>query len=112
MTPESLLATMNVNSLYTNIPLTDGVEACRSFLTMNTTDQTLINDIPTFVDFILKHNLFVFDDKQYLQINGTAMGTKMAPTYANIFIHYVEHIFLFSLIYSQLRISDISMTFF
>ena len=39
-----------------------------SFLTINTTDQTLINDIPTLVDFILKHNLFVFDDKQYLVI--------------------------------------------
>ena len=73
MTPDSLLVTMDVNSLYTNIPHSDGVEACRSFLTMNTIDQALINDIPTLVDFILKHNLFVFDDEQYLQINGTAM---------------------------------------
>ena len=96
VTPDSLLATMDVNSLHTNIPHSDGVEACRSFLTMNTTDQTLINDIPTLVDFILKHNLFVFDDKQYLQINGTTMGTKMAPTYANIFMYYIENTFLSS----------------
>ena len=74
--PDSLLVTMDVNSLYINIPHSDIVEACRSFLTMNTTDQTLINDIPSLVDFILKHNLFVFDDEQYLQINGTAMGKK------------------------------------
>ena len=93
MTPDSLLVTMDVNSLYTNIPHSDGVEACRSFLTMNTIDQALINDIPTLVDFILKHNLFVFDDEQYLQINGTAMGTKMAPTYANIFMYYAENSF-------------------
>ena len=79
MIPESLLVTMDVNSLYTNILHSDGVEAFRSFLTMNTTDQILINDIPTLVDFILQHNLVVFDDKQYLQINGTAMGTKIAP---------------------------------
>ena len=76
VTPDSLLVKMDVNSLYTNIPHSDGVEACRSFLTMNTIDQALINDIPTLVDFILKHNLFVFDDEQYLQINGTAMGKK------------------------------------
>ena len=63
---------------------------------MNTIDQTLINDIPTLVDFILKHNLFVFDDEQYLQINGTAMGTKMAPTYANIFMYYIENTFISS----------------
>ena len=66
VTPDSLFVTIDVNSLYTNIPHSDGVEACRSFLTMNITDQTLINDIPTLVDFILKHNLLVFDDKQYL----------------------------------------------
>ena len=96
MTPDSLLVAMDVNSLYTNILHSDGVEACRSFLRMNTTDKTLINDISTLVDFILKHNLFVFDDKQYLQFNGTAMGTKMAPRYAIIFMHYVENTFLSS----------------
>ena len=73
VTPDSFLVTMDVNSLYTNIPHSDGVEACRSFLTISTTDQTLINDIPTLVDFILNHNLLVFDNKQYLQINGTAI---------------------------------------
>ena len=96
VTPDSLLVTMDVNSLYTNIPHSDGVEACRSFLTMNTIDQALISDIPTLVDFILKHNLFVFDDEQYLQINDTAMGKKMAPTYANIFMYYIESTFLSS----------------
>ena len=94
VTPDSLLTTIDVNSLYTNIPHSDGVEACRSFLTMNTIDQALINDIPTLVDFILKHYLFVLDDKLYLQINGTAMGTNMAPTYANIVMFYIENTFI------------------
>ena len=34
VTPDSLLVTMDVNSLYTNIPHSDGVDACRSFLTI------------------------------------------------------------------------------
>ena len=67
--------------MLTSLPHTDGVEACRSFLTMYTTDQTLNNDIPTLVDFILKHNLCVFDDKQYLQINSTAIGKKYIRQY-------------------------------
>ena len=108
--PDSLLVTMDVNSLYTNIPYSDGVEACRSFLTMNATDQTLINGIPTLKDFILKHNLFVFDDEQYLQINDTAMGTIMAPTYANILRITLKIHFFLHLIYNQPLISDISMT--
>ena len=96
VTPDSLLVTMDVNSMYTNIPHSDGVKTCRSFPTMYTTDQTLINDIPTLVDFILKHNLFPFEDKQYLQINGIAMGKKMAPTYSNIFMYNVENNFFYT----------------
>ena len=34
------------------------------------------------MSLILKHNVFEFDEKFYLQIQGTAMGTKMAPAYA------------------------------
>ena len=96
VTPDSLLVTMDVNSLYTNIPHSDGVEACRSFLTMNTTDQALINDIPTLVDFILIHNFLVFDDEQYLQINGTAMGKKWHQHTGNILMYYVENTFVSS----------------
>ena len=30
----------------------------------------------------------------YKQINGVAMGTKMEPSYANLFVGYIEHQFL------------------
>ena len=87
---------MDVNSLHTNIPHTDGVEACRSFLTMNTIEQTLINDIRTLIDFILKHVLFIFDEKTVFANQWHSHGEKMAPTYANIFMHYVENTYLSS----------------
>jgi hypothetical protein len=35
---------------------------------------------------VLKKNNFTFNGDHYLQINGTAMGTKMAPSYANTFM--------------------------
>ena len=35
-------------------------------------------------------NNFSFNDNHYLQIHGTAMGTKMAPSYANLFLGYFE----------------------
>ena len=98
VTPESLLLNMDVNSLHTNIPHSDGVEACRSFPTMNTTDQSLINDNPTLVDFILKHNLFMFDDKQYLQIKSNQIK-KMAPKFLCTMLKI--HLFL-HLRYNQL----------
>ena len=88
--PESTMITMDVNSLYTNIPHTDGINACRSFLNRHTTDTALINDIPILIDFILTHNLFKFNNDHYLQIKGTAMGTKLAPAYANIYMDAIE----------------------
>jgi len=39
---------------------------------------------------ILTMNNFSFNDKHYLQIHGTAMGTKVAPSNANLFLGYFE----------------------
>ena len=43
---------------------------------------------------VLTKNYFKFNDKLYKQIQGTAMGTRMAPNYAIIFMHYLETNFL------------------
>ena len=37
---------------------------------------------------ILTMNNFSFNDNHYLQIHGTAMGTKMVPSYANLFLGF------------------------
>ena len=84
------MITMDVNSLYTNIPHTNGINACRSFLNRHTTDPALINDIPILIDFILTHNRFKFNNDHYLQIKGTSMGIKMTPAYVNIFMDAIE----------------------
>ena len=42
------------------------------------------------LSLILQENSFEFNDKNYLQIHGTAMGTKMAVAFANIFMSSVE----------------------
>ena len=39
---------------------------------------------------ILTMNNFTFNDSHYLQIHGTAMGTKMAPSFANLFLRLFE----------------------
>ncbi len=35
-------------------------------------------------------NNFSFDGEHYQQISGVAMGTKMGPNYANLFVGFVE----------------------
>ena len=39
---------------------------------------------------ILAMNNFIFNQQHYLQIQGTAMGTKMAPSFANLFLGMFE----------------------
>ena len=80
---------MDENSLCTNIPHADGVAACRAFLNEHNIQSDIATDMPILVYFILRHNTFTFNDKYYPQTNGSAMGTKMAPAYAIIFMESV-----------------------
>ncbi|KAJ7341595.1 hypothetical protein JRQ81_005891 [Phrynocephalus forsythii] len=81
---------MDVEAVYTNIPHKDGLQVFTN--TIQNKEES--NIISALCDFVLTHNYFSFDNKNYLQINGTAMGTLMAPQYANIFMADLEQRFL------------------
>ena len=81
---------MDVSSLYTNIKHEDGIEALNSWLKENGTSQKKSEFIGTLAKLVLTSNYFTFNRKMYLQKQGTAMGTRMAPNYAIIFMHSVE----------------------
>ncbi|XP_074984960.1 uncharacterized protein LOC142072228 [Caretta caretta] len=90
--PENtILATMDVEALYTNIPHKDGLQAVR-----NSIPDVTANLVAELCDFVLIPNYFTFGDNVYLQISGTAMGTRMAPQYANIFMSDLKQRFLSS----------------
>ena len=57
-----------------------------------------IKVILTFLKLILVLNNFVFNAINYLQKKGCAMGTKCAPSYANIFMGWFEEKFIFPLL--------------
>ncbi|XP_065892855.1 uncharacterized protein [Dysidea avara] len=91
---DSWLVTVDVKSLYMCIPHKEGVEACRHALL--TTENLQLEQPPTealvtFIELVLQNNTFEFNNQVYKQINGVAMGTKMAVTYANIFMGQLEH---------------------
>ena len=88
------LATIDVKSLYLNIPHEEGKKAVlnRLYHTQEQADQMTIppGNMKDLLDIVLKQNYFQFADKMYHQVQGTAMGTKMAPSYANIFMAELE----------------------
>ena len=82
--------TIDVVSLYTNIPQHEGTQACLDTIeTANASDLGRDN-LQALFDIVLVGNLFHFDSQVYSQLVGTAMGTKMAPSYANLFMDRFE----------------------
>jgi hypothetical protein len=95
LSKDSVLVTLDVTSLYTNIPHEDGIAACKYFLDNEKCGSKLsTEEICTLLKLTLKSNHFQFNNENYLQILGTAMGSSMAPTYASLFMGKLESDFL------------------
>ena len=92
--PGSLLVTLDVSSLYTNIPHDEGVAACEEALNSRELLIPRTADLCRLIKLILSTNSFTFNEEYYLQVHGTAMGTRMAPSYANLFMGKLEQQFL------------------
>ncbi|XP_033729648.1 uncharacterized protein LOC117318802 [Pecten maximus] len=87
---DTLLVTMDVVSLYTNIPHEDGIIACRSAWDTRGNKHPSTDSLVELLKLVLTLNNFTFNGEHYLQVSGTAMGTKMAPSYANVFMGHLE----------------------
>ncbi|XP_053400774.1 uncharacterized protein LOC128557424 [Mercenaria mercenaria] len=83
----SYLVTLEVNSLYTNIPHSGGLRACKFFMDgTNHSTKLSSKNIAELIQLGLENNCFQFDGESYRQCMGTAMGSSMAPAYASIFM--------------------------
>ena len=80
------MVTLDVTSPYTNIPHEEGLNACREELNTRGVLDPPTEDIINLMKLVLKRNNFAFNDVHYLQKHGTAMGTRMAPSYENLFM--------------------------
>ena len=81
-----ILVSIDVSGLYTNIPQSEGLEAVRDALE-DRDDKAIPSEyIVKLLEIVLKHNIFEFDEELFIQLIGTAMGTRPAPSYANIFM--------------------------
>ena len=86
--PQSLLISLDVDSLYTNIDNELGIKAVSE--AFSTDPHPIHPYILQLLRLSLEGNDFQFNGKHYLQISGTAMGKKFAPHYADITMAYWE----------------------
>jgi hypothetical protein len=88
--PNSFPVSIDVVGLYSNIPSEEGITAMRRALNTKE-DKTITTDpIIELLSHVLKLNIFKFNSDLYIQNVGTAMGTKGAPTIANIFMAEID----------------------
>ena len=88
----TILVSMDVTSLYTNIPQEEGITTvCNAYETFHNNNPPIPSRyLRDMLCLIRKENSFQFNGENYLQIHGTAMGTEMAVAFANIFMNEVE----------------------
>ena len=82
--PDSLLVTLDVESMFTNIDNRTGIKAVREAFRKNPDSKRDDDLILELLKLCLENNDFEFNGKKYLQISGTSMGKTLAPGYCNI----------------------------
>ena len=88
-----LLYKADVKSLYTVIPNNDGLKAIKFWLEKEQDFPYPVDTIIRLVELVLTVNHFEFDGDYYTQSRGVAMGTRMGPSYACLFMGWIEHEF-------------------
>ena len=87
---DTILCTIDVVGLYLNIPHEDGLVAMRKALDEREDKIVSTDSLIELAECVLKNNIFEHNTSFYKQLRGTAIGTKMAPPYAILFMGNLE----------------------
>ncbi|KAL0870054.1 hypothetical protein ABMA27_006218 [Loxostege sticticalis] len=86
MEPGDIMVSFDVESLFTNVPLKDCLEVIK--------DRLFDNELPSEYVVLLQNcldgNYLLYRGQYYLQIDGVAMGSPVAPVIANIWMEHFE----------------------
>ena len=89
-----VMASLDVDSLFTNIPLNETIEIVTEKVYKN---QTIVkgiskNDFKELLQLSTKGTVFTFNGAYYRQKDGVAMGSPLGPALANAFLcHHEEY---------------------
>ena len=84
-TKDTFLVTLDVKSLYINIPNHEGIETAKEALNLVPKKPIPTKAVIKFLFLILTLSNFILSGIHYLQKPEYAMGTRCAPYYTNIF---------------------------
>ena len=82
------MASLDVDSLFTNIPLDETIDICVDNLYNDNENppNTPKHDFRNLLSIATKESFFMFNNKYYKQVDGVAMGSPLGPALAKIFM--------------------------
>ena len=92
---EFYLVTLDVSSLYTNIDIDEGLTVVQEELIKTNRVKPSRQTLTCLLEKVLRFNNFTFNDEHFIQIKGTAMGTRVAPNFANVYMGRFEENFVY-----------------
>ena len=84
-----------MSSLYTNIDIDEGLTIVEEELEKTNHSRPSPKTLSCLLEKVLKLNNFTFNGEHYIQIKGTAMGTRVAPNFANVYMGRLEDKFVY-----------------
>ena len=113
------MASLDVELLFTNIPLEETIKNCVNDLFSNDfySGKLSRNDLYDWLKLTTTKSFFIFDNKLYKQIDEAAIGSSLGPTLANAFLCHCEENLLnecpsqFKLVVYRRYVDDIFVLF-
>ena len=86
------MGSLDIGSLFTNIPLDETIDICINQLFENndTIDVFKKSEPKQLLGLATKEPYFIFNSLLYIQIVGVAIGSPLGPSLANTFLSYYE----------------------
>ncbi|XP_063585791.1 uncharacterized protein LOC134763164 [Penaeus indicus] len=88
-----IMASFDIQSLFTNIPLKETIDICTNRLFENTDNvhNFTKDQFMKLLKLSVEDSVFMFNNQLYSQTDGVAMGSPLGPTLANVFLCYHEN---------------------
>lgn len=87
---DCILVTLDVPSLYTNIDTNEGLTIIEEELAKTGQIQPSAKTLICLLEKVLKLNDFTFNNQNFIQVKGTAMGTRAVPNFANVYMGWLD----------------------
>src|SRR5215510_7525632 len=91
-------ASFDIADMYTNIPTQKLPPVIKDICNQTHTPRRFRNELTTLVQTVLKQNYFQFQEQNYIQTKGLAMGAPSSSTLSEIYLQHLEHKLLYKIL--------------